>query len=110
MWNRKRGNKYGAVKVEIDGIKFDSKMEARRYEELKLLKARELEVHPRFAIEINDVKVCDVELDFRYRHPDRPGHYVFEDVKGKDTDMSKLKRKLIQAAYPWIKVELIKYR
>lgn len=30
-------SKYGAVKTEVDGIKFDSKREASRYQELRLL-------------------------------------------------------------------------
>ncbi|WP_416330616.1 DUF1064 domain-containing protein, partial [[Clostridium] innocuum] len=30
-------SKYGAVKTEVDGIKFDSKHEALRYQELRLL-------------------------------------------------------------------------
>lgn len=30
-------NKYGAVKITVDGIRFDSRKEARRYTELKLL-------------------------------------------------------------------------
>ena len=36
-WNRYNGNKYGSKKVEIDGIAFDSKKEAKRYQELSLL-------------------------------------------------------------------------
>lgn len=31
------GNKFGAQRVTVDGIKFDSKREARRWQELKLL-------------------------------------------------------------------------
>lgn len=34
--------KFGNVRVRVDGILFDSKLEARRYEELKLLKAGNL--------------------------------------------------------------------
>lgn len=30
-------SKYGAVKTEVDGIMFDSKREAKRYQELRLL-------------------------------------------------------------------------
>ena len=35
--NYKHKSKYGAKKVEIDGIIFDSKKEGRRYQELKML-------------------------------------------------------------------------
>ena len=34
---RKRRSKYGAIRVEYDGHKFDSKMEAARYKQLKLM-------------------------------------------------------------------------
>ena len=36
-WRRYSGNKYGSKKVEVDGIVFDSKKEAKRYQELLLL-------------------------------------------------------------------------
>nr|DAI90232.1 MAG TPA: Endonuclease [Caudoviricetes sp.] len=36
-WARYKGNKYSNKKIEVDGIVFDSKREAKRYEELKLL-------------------------------------------------------------------------
>lgn len=43
-WKRYGGNKYGSKKVEVDGIVFDSKKEAKRYQELLLLeKAGEIQ-------------------------------------------------------------------
>lgn len=36
-YRRKNGNKYNNKKVEVDGIIFDSKREAERYQELSLL-------------------------------------------------------------------------
>lgn len=36
-WKNYGGNKYGSEKVEVDGIVFDSKKEAKRYQELLLL-------------------------------------------------------------------------
>jgi len=48
------GNKFGARRVILDGITFDSRKEARRYQQLKLLERagviRALQVHPRFVI------------------------------------------------------------
>ena len=32
-----RSSKYNAVKTEVDGVVFDSKLEAKRYSELKML-------------------------------------------------------------------------
>ena len=103
-------NKYGAETTAVDNIKFDSKAEARRYGELKLLeRAREifdLQIHPRYKIFISSHFICDVELDFAYIDR-RDGRRHHEDVKGKDTPMSKLKRKMVEAAHN-IKVEIIK--
>lgn len=48
-------NKYRNKKIVIDNIKFDSKLEANRYVELKLLqragKIKNLELQPRFLIQ-----------------------------------------------------------
>jgi hypothetical protein len=104
MWNRRRGNKYGAIKVKIDGYTFDSKAEARRYKDLKVLPGKDIEVHPRFPIFIQGIKVCDVVLDFKYTMTS--GTY-YEDVKGHDTALSRLKRKMVEAAYG-IKVEVLR--
>ncbi|MCL1994654.1 MAG: DUF1064 domain-containing protein, partial [Defluviitaleaceae bacterium] len=47
-------NKYGNKKTQIDGYTFDSKAEAARYQELKLLQAsgdiKELELQPEFTL------------------------------------------------------------
>jgi hypothetical protein len=96
-------NKYGAKRVEIDGYKFDSKREAERYQELKLLekttKLHLIEVHPKFEIEHNGVKICKVILDFWYCDNKDGGIFIYEDVKGMDTPVSRLKRKLVKAFY-----------
>lgn len=95
----------------MDGIRFDSKMEAGRYAELAMLQKggaiKELSVHPKFQIlwPGTDSKICTVELDFSYF--DKSGKRHIEDVKGFDTALSKLKRKLVCAAHG-IEVELIK--
>ena len=104
--NRRR-HKYNAVKVQIDGIKFDSKAEARRYGELKLIDPNSLIVHPRFPIRVNGITVCDVVLDFQYWPSPGDCQPIYEDVKGVDTAVSRLKRKMVEAAYG-IKVQVIK--
>lgn len=95
-------NKYGAVRTTVDGITFASKAEANRYQELKLLlkaqKIAELELQPKYKIAINGIKVCSVILDFKY-YDKRLDRFIIEDVKGKDTPISRLKRKLVEAAY-----------
>ncbi len=104
-------NKYGAKKVVIDGITFDSKAEGRRYSELKLMwKGGLIDLlvcHPEFPITIKGKPICIVELDFSYRPERDHGITIYEDVKGKDTDISRLKRKMVEAYYG-IKVDLIK--
>lgn len=106
---RNRGNKYGAVKTAVDGITFDSKAEARRYQELKLLQKAEeinhLEIHPAYPIVLDNNKICDVVLDFSYYSFKRK-QMVYEDVKGQDNALSRLKRKLVEAFYI-IKVDVI---
>lgn len=106
---RNRGNKYGAVKTVVDGITFDSKAEARRYQELNLLRLKgelgPIFVHPRYAIKIKDTPVCEVILDFCYYSYPR-AEYVYEDVKGRDNALSRLKRKLVEAQNG-IKVDVI---
>lgn len=91
--------KYRAKKVQMDGFAFDSQMEARRYVQLKLLlrakEIRDLEVHPSFVILVNGFVVCKVVLDFGYLNK---GVLTYEDVKGFDTPISKLKRKLLKAS------------
>ena len=93
-------NKYRAVKTEVDGIKFDSKAEARRYSHLKLLEKAgaidSLELQPRYDLIINDVKCGFYKADFRYNED---GRQVVEDVKGMKTPVYNLKKKLIKAIY-----------
>jgi len=96
-------NKYNAKKTIIDGIKFDSKKEAARYTELKLMEKggviRDLELQPRFDIVINGMKVCYYRADFSYMES---GELVVEDVKSSYTaklPVYRLKNKLMKAVH-----------
>ena len=104
-----RYNKYGAKKVKLDGYTFDSKMEAKRYGELKLLEKEgtieNLEVHPLYFIAVRGIHVCKVILDFRYLV--HKITWVYEDVKGHDNALSRLKRKMVEAQLG-IKVQVVK--
>ncbi len=103
-------SKYGAKKVKEDGYTFDSKAEHKRYGQLKLLRdaghITDLNVHPDYVIAINGQKICKVILDFDYIES---GKLITEDVKGMDTSISKLKRKLVKACYG-IDVVVLKMR
>ncbi len=92
--------KYGNVKTAVDGILFDSKREAHRYYELKLMeKAGEithLKLQPQFKCEINNVKICTYKADFEY-HRLADNAWVVEDVKGMKTPVYNLKKRLVKA-------------
>jgi len=97
-------SKYGAIKTEVDGIVFDSKGESRRYIYLKELVEKKiidrLELQPSFPVIFEGKKkpTCIVKADFAYRVI-KTGKVNIEDFKGKDTPISRLKRKLIRDLY-----------
>lgn len=103
-------NKYSAIKVKEDGYIFDSKAEHRRYKELLILQRageiKDLELQPKYECVINGKKIANVILDFRY-FDNGKNMTVIQDVKGFDTTVSRLKRKLVEAIYN-ITVEIIK--
>lgn len=112
-------NKYANKKVQLDGIAFDSRKEAKRYAELKLLeKAGEitgLDRQVKFDLvpaqyeeyertgksgqplkpgkRCVELSVCYV-ADFCYR--DKDGAYIVEDTKGYKTKDYVIKRKLMR--------------
>jgi len=99
-------SKYNAVKTEIDGITFDSKIESKRFANLKLLERagviENLKLQPRFLLQegftYNGHKERKIEYvaDFQY---ERDGQTIVEDVKGQRTEVYKLKRKLFLYKY-----------
>lgn len=92
--------KYRNKKTLIDGILFDSKREAERYCQLKiLLKAgiiTNLELQPAYEIRIKGKKICTYFADFRYIEN---GNTVIEDSKGFRTKEYILKKKMVEAEY-----------
>ena len=104
-------NKYRNVITEVDGIKFDSRKEAARYSELKLLeKAGEisiLELQPAFSVEVSGKKICTYKADFSYfdiANSVKRGYTerVVEDVKSPATRKNptyRLKKNLVEAIY-----------
>lgn len=105
-------NKYRAQKTEVDGITFDSKAEARRFMELRLLeRAGEisgLKLQEPFACTVGEksVVVCTYRADFSY-WDNRQKRQRVEDVKGMDTPISRLKRKLVGAIHG-VEVEIVR--
>lgn len=98
-------NKYRAKPTTVDGIRFDSGAEARRYAQLKLLAragiVTDLELQPRF--ELRGTKgglIGHFKADFRYRER---GAVVIEDVKSPATARNtayRLRVKLFLENYP----------
>lgn len=101
-----RTNKYNAVKTEVDGITFDSKAEAKRYSELKLMKQageiRWFNRQPSFLLTGGiryrpDFIVCDKDYKL-----------WVEDVKGMSTQVFRMKQKMWAEMYPDIPLEVVK--
>jgi hypothetical protein len=100
-------NKYGAKKTVIDGVKFDSMAEARRYSELKMLEnagvISNLELQPKFNItdsvvwEGKTLRARNYIADFKYI---QDGKEIVEDTKGCKTELYKLKKILFLLKYP----------
>jgi hypothetical protein len=94
-------NKYNAIKQTYNGEIFDSKKELNRFMELEiLLRAREisdLEVHPKFDLMVNGVKIGRYTADFRYK---KGSDFIVEDVKSRATKTRDyVLRKKILATY-----------
>lgn len=100
-------NKYHNVKIIYDGIKFDSKKEASRYAQLKLLERQgfisDLKLQVRFEIcpkKNNNKRARYYVADFVYSEKNQK---VIEDVKSyitKKNPVYSLKKALILANYP----------
>jgi hypothetical protein len=103
-------SKYGNRKTGVDGNTFDSKKEAERYVELKLLEKggviSGLELQPKFELqkpffdkEGKKHRAITYIADFQYLDK-KTGKLVVEDVKGRKTEVYKIKKKLFVYKYP----------
>lgn len=94
--------KYHARRTEVDGIEFDSKAEANRYSELKLLQRsgeiKDLEIQVKFPLVVNDIKIATYIADFVYRDC-ATNAVVVEDSKGFRTRDYRIKKKLMLAIH-----------
>jgi hypothetical protein len=99
-------HKYGAKPTTVDGIRFASQKEARRYGELKLLeKAGEISgvaLQPHFDLDVvggsGRYRIGEYRADFQYTEW-RTGKRVVEDVKGFKTPLYKWKKRHVEAQY-----------
>jgi hypothetical protein len=104
------GHKYSAKRTTCQaGHSHPSMGEARRCDDLHLLQRAgeitHLELHPKFPVHINGVKVFTYIADFTY-FPQKPApaSRVVEDFKGVLTPIYKLKKKAVEAYYPGVKI------
>ena len=109
--------KYSNKKTLIDGHKFDSKKEANRYSELKMLECAgeidDLKLQPKFLLQEKFVdsegkKQRKIEYIADFMYKDKSGYVIVEDVKGMETEAFKIKKMLFLYRYPDIIFKLIK--
>jgi hypothetical protein len=94
-------SKYGNKRTPVGDRMFDSKGEAGRAMELRILEKaghiRDLAFQVSFPLEVNGMLVCRYKADFAYTCAD--GVNVVEDFKGYRTPEYALKAKLFRAIY-----------
>lgn len=99
-----------------DGIVFDSMAEMERYRYLKLLEQcgeiSNLSLQPVFTLvpayehpNRGKIRALTYRADFRYTHK---GNLVVEDVKGVETDVFKIKRKILEYQNPDLDFRVVK--
>ena len=103
-----RRSKYRNRRTEVDGIQFDSKLEAQRYKQLKLMEMAgeisDLQLQHKFVLlggyrngDGKYIRPITYVCDFKYQ--DAGGRMVVEDVKGMKTDVYRIKKKLFEERY-----------
>ena len=119
MYYATRPSKYHNKKVTIDGITFDSKLEAKRYTELKLLERNGIikdlvlqpsyDLIPSFKKGNKTFKKATYKADFSY-YDNELGKTIIEDTKGFKTDVYVLKKKLFEYLYKDLTITEIRAR
>lgn len=109
-------SKYHNKKTTIDGIMFDSRAEALRYRQLKMLERGGIitdlklqpsfELIPGFSKNGRTYRKTVYRADFSYFDKEL-GRTVVEDVKGVRTAVYKLKRTLFELRYPELTIQEI---
>ena len=108
-------SKYRSRKITVDGHVFPSKLEARRYGQLKLREQageiHDLVLQPRFLLQkgFRDRtgkwhRAINYIADFQYMED----AIVVEEVKGRETVVYRIKKKLFMYKYPDIDYRVLK--
>lgn len=104
-----KANKYHNKKVIVNGIKFDSKKESKRYQQLKILEKANLiselelqkifELQPKYTNANGEhIRAITYKADFYY-YDNQKQKYIIEDTKGVKTEVYKIKKKLLEYKY-----------
>lgn len=101
----KRRSKYAAQPTEVDGIRFDSKAEARYYLELKARRAAGDVVYFLRQVSIHLPGRTRYVVDFLVFEASGRVRYI--DVKGMETQTFRLKKRQVEELYP-IEIEVVK--
>jgi len=113
-------SKYGNKKTNVDGLTFDSKVEAVRYQELRLLEVSgeisQLATHKTFTIQPAFIdqrgkkhRAITYQSDFDYL--DKYQNWIVEDVKGKTAPLTttfKIKMKMLLYTHDNIDFRIIR--
>lgn len=97
-------NKFGAIKTEVDGLKFDSRAEATWFMGLKAREKageiRDLRRQVKYPLVCGDAHICDYVADATYEEWRSGGWWIVTaDMKGVRTPVFNLKAKLFWANY-----------
>lgn len=109
-------SKYHNKKTIIDDITFDSKLEAKRFQELKILEQAGLikdlvlqptyELIPSFKKDNKTIRKCTYKVDFSYFDIEL-NKTIVEDTKGFKTNVYMLKKKMFEYNYPNLTIKEI---
>lgn len=97
-------HKYHAKPTELDGIRFPSKHEAKKYAEFKLEKEAGLILFFLRQVPIHLPGGVKLVVDFVLFYTD--GRVRFVDAKGVKTESFKAKKRMVEALYP-IEIECV---
>lgn len=100
----KKKNKFNASKIDFNGIRFDSKLEARVYEDLlfqlNIGDLKEIFRQVKIPLMVNEVLICTYICDFKTI--DKHGQVTYVEAKGMEMPVFRIKLKLFLALLPSI--------